>query len=193
MKIGVLALQGAFSEHIDKFKQIGVESIEVRNVKDLNGIDGLVIPGGESTTIGMQLKLSGMIEPIKQIIAEGVPVWGTCAGMILLSNHVDNQKQNSQDLIGGLGINVIRNYYGRQNESFVGKISVTCDNSSQEAIFIRAPFVESADDSVEVLATTAGKDGSPVAIRQDNILATAFHPELSENTYWHEQFVDMIK
>ncbi|MBP7018571.1 pyridoxal 5'-phosphate synthase glutaminase subunit PdxT [Candidatus Saccharibacteria bacterium] len=191
--IGVLALQGAFLEHIKMFNNVGVTTLEIRNLADLNGIDGLVIPGGESTTIGMQLKQAGMIQPIKQLIASGLPVWGTCAGMILLSDHVDNQKQDSQVLIGGLDINTVRNFYGRQNESFIGQIELLSDSTKQEAVFIRAPFIESCGGSVKVLAKLNTKNVSAVALRQENILVTAFHPELGNNNYWHQLFVGMIK
>ena len=191
--IGVLALQGAFLEHIKMFNNVGVTTLEIRNLAYLNGIDGLVIPGGESTTIGMQLKQAGMIQPIKQLIASGLPVWGTCAGMILLSDHVDNQKQDSQVLIGGLDINTVRNFYGRQNESFIGQIELLSDSTKQEAVFIRAPFIESCGGSVKVLAKLNTKNVSAVALRQENILVTAFHPELGNNNYWHQLFVGMIK
>ena len=191
--IGVLALQGAFLEHLNMFNIMGVTALEIRNMADLNRVDGLVIPGGESTTIGMQLKQAGMIQPIKQLIANGLPAWGTCAGMILLSNHVDNQKQDSQELIGGLDINTVRNYYGRQNESFIGQIEISSDRTKQEAVFIRAPFVESCSESVKVLAKLNTQNGSAVALKQENILATAFHPELGNNNYWHQLFVGMTK
>ncbi|MBP6042197.1 pyridoxal 5'-phosphate synthase glutaminase subunit PdxT [Candidatus Saccharibacteria bacterium] len=198
MTVGVLALQGAFKEHIDKFNSINYDkfnsinykTIEIRNLADLSKIDALVIPGGESTVIGMQLETAGMLEPIKKMISDGMPTWGTCAGLILLSDAVDNQSATSQKLLGGLPIKVVRNYYGRQNESFIGEISIVDSKEPQQQVFIRAPFIESFDEAVNVLANINYRElCSPVAVQYKNMLATTFHPELSNTDYWHKIFI----
>ena len=188
-KIGVLALQGAFAEHMNIFTNLGYSTIQVRTINDLKNVDSIVIPGGESTVIGMQLKMSGMIKPLKQMIKEGMPTWGTCAGLILLSDDVDKQKQNSQEIIGGLPIKTVRNYYGRQNESFQAEILLENGNA-QTAVFIRAPYIEHTDKQVQILATY---NGSAVAVQSGNLLGTCFHPELSDNNYWHKHFLKLLK
>lgn len=187
MTVGVLALQGAFSEHMTVFESIGVNSIEVKTLNDLSKVDRLVIPGGESTVIGMQIEAARLTDQIKSFIAAGKPVWGTCAGLIVLSDTVRDQKTNQQPLIGGLPISVVRNYYGRQNESFVDHITLS-NEKTESAVFIRAPYIEKISNNVDVLAK---HKKNPVAVRYKNLLGTTFHPELSKTKYWHELFVDL--
>ncbi len=193
MRAGVLALQGAFREHEERFAALGVEPREVRLPADLEGIDMLVMPGGESTTIGAQARELGLIEPIRELIASGLPVWGTCAGMILLACHVEGQHAH----LGMLDISVARNGYGRQAQSFEAKLQVPAFDCQPAAegrsntepfpgVFIRAPRITATGPSVEVLSRL---DGVPVAVRCGSILATSFHPELTADTRFHEYFL----
>lgn len=182
MRIAVLALQGAFIEHEKMLSKIGVESFEIRQLKDLEQhFDGLIIPGGESTVQGKLLRELGLLEPIRKKIGEGLPVYGTCAGLILLSKKI---KDSTEKHIATMDITAIRNAYGRQSGSFfteadfkgIGKIPMT---------FIRAPFIEKVSAGVEVLAEV---DGKIVAARQGNQLVTAFHPELLNDERVHRYF-----
>ena len=192
MKIGVLALQGAFAEHRKMLKKLGIESFEIRKKSDLsnavnnNDIDGLIIPGGESTVIGKLLYDLDLFDDIKKLILEGLPVFGTCAGLILLAKEIEN---DSRTYLGAMDIKVRRNAYGRQLGSFftesefkgVGVIPMT---------FIRAPYISSVGKNVEVLSEV---DGNVVAARENNILVTSYHPELNDNLKVHEFFVEMCK
>ena len=187
MEIGVLALQGAFREHIKKLRQIGIEAVEVRLPAQLSGLDGLIIPGGESTTMGKLAVAYGLLEPLRAF-RRSRPVWGTCAGLILLADQANGQKQGGQTLLGGLDIAVDRNYFGRQLDSFetdlfIPSLSTVANPGDPEgafrAIFIRAPAVIGTGSQVEVLASLS--DGTVVAVRQDHVLGTAFHPELSDD------------
>jgi pyridoxal 5'-phosphate synthase pdxT subunit len=175
--VGVLALQGGFEAHAKVLTRLGAGVREVRTPSDLRGIDALVIPGGESTTIGLGVEREGLGEPLVEFARSGKPVLGTCAGMIMLD----------REHLGVLDIGVRRNAFGRQLASF--ETELTFDGTSIDAVFIRAPWVEDVGDEVEVLAEV---DGHPVAVRQGNILAVAFHPELSEETVLHQWLVDRV-
>ena len=192
MKIGVLALQGAFAEHRKMLKKLGIESFEIRKKSDLsnavdnNDIDGLIIPGGESTVIGKLLYDLDLFDDIKKLILEGLPVFGTCAGLILLAKEIEN---DSRTYLGAMDIKVRRNAYGRQLGSFftesefkgVGVIPMT---------FIRAPYISSVGKNVEILSEV---DENVVAAKENNILVTSYHPELNDNLKVHEFFVEMCK
>ncbi len=194
MKIGVLALQGAFREHVQMLRSMNVDAVEVRLPEQLRALDGLIIPGGESTTIGKIATQYGLIEPIREMVAQGKPVWGTCAGMIVLAKDVGMK----QPLVGVMDVQVKRNAFGRQVDSFETNLEIPeinnggADDSSSRpfhAIFIRAPLMESVGDNVQVLAKL--EDGTIVAARQDNLLATSFHPELTSDTRFHKYFVNL--
>jgi len=176
--IGVLALQGGFEAHSKALARLGIAAEEVRTVEDLEGLDALIIPGGESTTIGLGIEREGLSQPLIDFIRSGKPVLGTCAGMITLD----------RDHLGVLDIGVRRNAFGRQLASFETDLEI--DGVPIDAVFIRAPWVEEIGDGVEVLAEV---DGHPVAVRQGNILAVAFHPELSEDLSLHEWLVDRVQ
>ncbi len=185
--IGVLALQGDVREHESMLQELGVSTRQVRKPEDLVGLDGLIIPGGESTTIGRLATLYGLMEPLRQAIAGGLPTYGTCAGLILLAEQLS---EGTQPLLGAMDVVVRRNAFGNQNDSFEADISVEGLRDPFHAVFIRAPWIESHGDSVEVLATW---DGHPVMVRQGHILATAFHPELTKDERIHHLFVTMTK
>ena len=177
MTVGVLALQGGFEAHAKALARLDVPAREVRTTEDLDGLDALIIPGGESTTIGMGIEREGMAEPLVEFARSGKPVLGTCAGMITLD----------RDHLGVLDIDVRRNAFGRQLASFETDLEI--DGAPIHAVFIRAPWVEEVGHGVEVLAEV---DGHPVAVRQGNILAVAFHPELSGDLSLHEWLVDRV-
>jgi len=193
-RFGVLALQGAFIEHVQMLRSLGVEATEVRLPGQLQGLDGLIIPGGESTTIGKLAVAYGLMEPMRQMAEQGLPVWGTCAGMILLARDVGH----NQPLIGVMDISVKRNAFGRQVDSFETDLQVPAlDAVSQveergrpfRAVFIRAPYIESVGRGVESIAHLS--EGPIVAARQGCLLATAFHPELSSDTRFHRFFLSL--
>jgi 5'-phosphate synthase pdxT subunit len=191
MKIGVLALQGAFIEHIHILRRLGVEAVEVRLPHELDGVDGLIIPGGESTTIGKLAVLYNMMEPLRTF-ADQKPVWGTCAGMIFMAKDIGMD----QPLLGVMDIEVERNAFGRQVDSFeVGltlpELSKDGDNRPFPAIFIRAPKLVAAHGNARVLASLA--DGTAVAAQEGHWLATSFHPELTGDSRLHQYFVEMVK
>jgi 5'-phosphate synthase pdxT subunit len=175
--IGVLALQGGFEAHAKALTELGATVREVRAPDDLEGLDGLVIPGGESTTITLGIEREGLGDPLTSFVRSGRPVLGTCAGMIMLD----------RDHLGLLDISVRRNAFGRQLASFEAELDF--DGVPLHAVFIRAPWVEDVGDEVEVLAEV---DGHPVAVRQGNILAVAFHPELTEERRLHQWLVDRV-
>jgi 5'-phosphate synthase pdxT subunit len=189
MKIGVLALQGDFAEHVRILEKIGVTAVEVRLPRDLADLDGFVIPGGESTTIGKLAVRFGLMEPIRRL-ASTRPVWGTCAGAIFLARD----SRHPQPMLGLMDISVKRNAFGRQAESFETDLEVpaiaTAENSRRvHAVFIRAPLIESVGADVTVLARLS--DGRIVAARQRNLLATAFHPELTGDDRFHRYFLSL--
>lgn len=188
MKIGVLALQGAFIEHEKILKQLGVDVVEVRLPQHLEGLDGLIIPGGESTTIGKLAVEYGLLEPLRDF-ASRKPTWGTCAGMILLAKDIGSDRQ---PLLGLMDICVNRNAFGRQVDSFETDLAIPVVGEAPfHAVFIRAPIVAEADAHVTVLATL--DDGRIVAVQQGHLLATAFHPELTGDSRLHRHFVHMIE
>jgi 5'-phosphate synthase pdxT subunit len=186
MKVGVLALQGDFREHIDATTQCDHEAIEVRRLAELASIDALILPGGESTTIVHLAKTFNLFEPIRKRIEQGLPVYGSCAGMILLADRIlDGAK--GQETFGGLDITVRRNAFGRQVDSFESELEFS--GKKMNAVFIRAPWVEQSGPGVEILSEAAGH---PVAVRQGNLLATSFHPELTSNLEIHRYFFEEI-
>ncbi len=188
MKVGVLAIQGAFIEHEQMLQRIGVEPVEVRLPAHLEGVDGLIIPGGESTTIGRVAQKWGLIEPIRDLARSGLPLWGTCAGMILMAKDVVDGVEG-QPLLGLMDVTVRRNAFGRQVDSFETDLEVPAlGNEPFPAVFIRAPLIERVGEGVEVLARL--EDGTVVAVRQGNLLATSFHPELTEDERFHRYFVN---
>jgi len=190
MKIGVLALQGDFAEHISMLKRIGVETAEVRLPEHLNLLDGLIIPGGESTTIGKLATAYDLMEPLKEF-GRHHAIWGTCAGAIFLSKDASRD----QPLLGLMDIKVQRNAFGRQLDSFETDLEIdelmkaTGTEHPYHAVFIRAPLIESVDGDAKVLA--ALEDGRIVAAQEGHLLATSFHPELTNDTRFHEYFVSL--
>ena len=189
MKVGVLALQGDVREHVSSLIACGVDPITVRRSSEIDQIDALVLPGGESTTIAQLSEVFGIYDQIKSRIADGMPVYGSCAGMILLANEILDAKVG-QKTFGGLNITVRRNAFGRQVDSFESDISFK-DGSSDlmRAVFIRAPWVEKVGEDVEVLATV---DTHPVAVRSKTLLATSFHPELTGDHRIHRYFIEEV-
>jgi 5'-phosphate synthase pdxT subunit len=191
MKIGVLALQGDFAEHIVMLKDLGVETIEVRLPKHLNGLDGLIIPGGESTTIGKLAVAYNLMEPLFQF-GQRQAIWGTCAGAIFLSKDVGRD----QPLLGLMDIKVERNAFGRQVDSFEADLDiselkqVTGTDEAFHAVFIRAPIIESVSGDAKILASLP--DGRIVAAQQGYFLATSFHPELTGDSRFHEYFLSLV-
>jgi 5'-phosphate synthase pdxT subunit len=188
MKTGVLASQGAFAEHIAVLKKLGVETIPVRLPRQLAGLDGLIIPGGESTTISKLIKDYDLVSGIKQLASEGKPIFGTCAGMILLAKEIPG---STVEPLGLMDISVRRNAFGRQNESFETDIDIpVLGDTPFHAVFIRAPLIENVNGTTEVLARL--EDGTAVAARQGQFLVSAFHPELTDDPRFHQYFLDMI-
>jgi 5'-phosphate synthase pdxT subunit len=185
MKIGILAVQGDFEAHATKLKGLGVETVEVRTVTDLRGCDGIILPGGESTTQLQFLQEEGLFEAIQKFSAEGHAVFGTCAGAILLAKEVKNPEQAS---LGLLDMTVLRNGYGRQLASDVFFGPTQLKPGPLEMVFIRGPIIECAGPDVRVLAEHAGK---PALVQKDNVLAATFHPELTDDTTVHEHFLQM--
>jgi len=175
MRVGVLALQGDFREHASMLESIGMEPILVRTPDDLEELDGLVIPGGESTTIGKLADRFDLVEPLRGVIGDGLPTLGTCAGMVLLAGSTTERQ--SQVQLGVLDVVVQRNAFGRQVESFEAEVAVDgLDGGPVHAVFIRAPWIEKVGDGVDVLAELSGH---PVMVREGNVFATSFHPELT--------------
>jgi len=188
-RIGVLALQGDFVEHIKILNRLGAETIPVRLPKDLARLDGLIIPGGESTTIGRLMKRWEFIPELKERIISGLPVYGTCAGMIVLAKDVI---ELNGDSLGVMDVKVRRNAFGRQVDSFEADLDIpVLGEPAYPAVFIRAPWIETVGPGVEVLAQLP--DGTPVAARQGNILVSAFHPELTSDTRFHAYFLKMVE
>jgi len=192
MKIGVLALQGAFIEHINILRRLGVEAVEVRLPEDLAGLDGLIIPGGESTTIGKLANTYGLTEPLRAFAA-AKPVWGTCAGMIFMARDLRrNGEGRDQPLLGVMDIEVERNAFGRQVDSFITPIDVDGLTGDEPfpAVFIRGPRLVEAHGDARVIARLP--DGTPVAAEEGHWLATSFHPELTGDTRLHEYFLKLV-
>jgi len=218
--VGVLALQGSYNEHISALRRIGVNGVEVRKPEQLQGLDSLIIPGGESTTMAKLANYHNLFPALREFVGAGKPVWGTCAGLIFLANKAVGQKLGGQELIGGLDCTVHRNFFGSQVRSFETELSVPVlaemegGSPTCRGVFIRAPAILEVGSDVEILADcpvpagtpsitiTSGKGGEEevyskdrviVAVRQGNILATAFHPELTSDSRWHRLFLDMDK
>ena len=189
--VGVLALQGDFREHMAMLGDLGVRACEIRTPEELDDIDALIVPGGESTTIGRLARLYGLIEPIRHAAESGMPMFGTCAGMIFLATTTVN---HDQPQVGVLDATVHRNAFGRQVDSFEVDLDVVGLDDPMHAVFIRAPWIEKVGAGVDVLAEVAGPDGltHPVLVRQGRILASSFHPELTGDTRLHRMLVDMI-
>jgi 5'-phosphate synthase pdxT subunit len=191
MKIGVLALQGDFREHLLAAKQSGHAALTVRRIDELAEVDALILPGGESTTIAQLARTFGLFEEIKKRIADGMPVYGSCAGMILLADRIVDGAVG-QETFGGIDMTVRRNAFGRQVDSFESDLNFA--GSEMRAVFIRAPWVEEVSNSVDVLAEVTSADGKrhPVAVRQESLLATSFHPELTGDLRVHRYFFDQV-
>lgn len=187
MRVGVLALQGDFREHIAAFTAIDIEAVPVKTESEINSVDALVLPGGESTTIAKLARIFGVFDLLKTKIKSGIPVYGSCAGLILLADKILDGAQG-QETFGGLNITARRNAFGRQVDSFEGEIDFA-GLGKLNGVFIRAPWVEEVGTDVQVLASS---HGHPVAVRQGNILATSFHPELTDNYAVHRYFVEEI-
>ena len=175
--IGVLALQGGYALHAKILRDLGADVREVRTARDLDGLDGLVMPGGESTTMTLGIEREGLAEPLRDLVRDGTPVLGTCAGLIMLD----------RDHLGLLDVKAERNAFGRQIHSFETELSI--DGDTVKAIFIRAPWIAEAGDEVEVLAEV---DGHPVAVRQGRLLAVSFHPELAGDDVLHRKFLEGV-
>lgn len=186
MKIGILAIQGSVAEHAESLARAGCEVVFVRKAKDLDVVSGLIIPGGESTTIGKLMAKNGLDKAIKEKVSSGMAVWGTCAGAILMARELDGQQ--TAETLGLMDIKVKRNAYGRQLDSFEGKLDF--DRGEIDAVFIRAPKIVSIGKQVEVLAEL---NGEIVAVREGNLLATTFHPEMTDDLTVHRYFMEMAR
>ncbi|WP_058045262.1 pyridoxal 5'-phosphate synthase glutaminase subunit PdxT [Streptomyces roseifaciens] len=188
--IGVLALQGDVREHLVALAASDALARPVRRPEELAEVDGLVIPGGESTTMSKLAVVFGMLEPLRERVRAGMPVYGTCAGMIMLADKLLDGRED-QETLGGIDMIVRRNAFGRQNESFEAAVDMAgIEGGPVEGVFIRAPWVESVGATAEIVAT---HDGHTVAVRQGNVLATSFHPELTGDHRVHAHFVDMVR
>ena len=195
-RVGVLALQGAFIEHISMLRQLGVDAVEVRLPEKLDSLDGLIIPGGESTTIGKLAVQYGLVEPIRAMARDGKPIWGTCAGMILLARDIGD---GGHPPIGLMDVTVQRNAFGRQVDSFEVDLDVPALDAVSEpgekgrafhSVFIRAPLIQAVGPGVKVLARRA--DGTIVAVQQGRLLATSFHPALTPDLRFHRYFLSLV-
>ncbi|SKB00401.1 5'-phosphate synthase pdxT subunit [Caloramator quimbayensis] len=188
MKIGVLSLHGGVIEHLNHIRNLGADAVEVKEENDLNELNGIILPGGESTTMGLLLRERGILNPLKQRILNGLPVWGTCAGMILLAKEIENDFRNHLQV---MNIKVRRNAYGSQLDSFVCSYRIEkVTNEEIPLIFIRAPYIVETGREVDVIFEI---DGKIVAARERNMLATSFHPELSSSLEFHRYFLNMCK
>ncbi|WP_349903051.1 pyridoxal 5'-phosphate synthase glutaminase subunit PdxT [Parafrigoribacterium humi] len=189
--VGVLALQGDYREHIAVLRSLGADVLPVRRAEDLEKVAGLVIPGGESSVMDKLSRLFGLAEPLKAAIASGLPVYGTCAGLIMLSNTVLDAIEGQQSL-GGLDIDVRRNAFGSQTSSFEVDLDIPAvGEEPMHAVFIRAPVVERVGSDVTVVAALS--DERVVAVEQDNLLGTSFHPEMTGDTRFHQYFLDRVE
>lgn len=187
MKIGVLALQGAVAEHVRMLGLAGAEGVIIKRTEQLDEIDGLIIPGGESTTIGKLMRTYGFIDAIREFSAEKKPVFGTCAGLILIAKEISGQPEAHLELMDMVAS---RNAFGRQRESFETDLDVKGMDKKVRAVFIRAPLIESVGDKVDVLSVY---NGQIVAARQEHLLAASFHPELTDDYGFHSYFLDMVR
>jgi 5'-phosphate synthase pdxT subunit len=189
VRIGVLAMQGAFAEHIGLLDKLGVQAFPVRLARDLTALDGLIIPGGESTTMLRLMNEYDLAAPLKGMALDGLPLMGTCAGMVMLAKHASATDRETLDL---MDIDVKRNAFGRQVDSFEADLDIPAiGEPPYHAVFIRAPFIERAGDGVEVLGRLP--DGAAVAARQGKLIALAFHPELTTDPRLHSLFLDVVR
>lgn len=184
-RVGVLALQGAFREHVNALQRLGAEAVEVRTPSELAGLDGIVLPGGESTSMGLLLDSSALREPVGAAIAAGTPVFGTCAGLILLARDLEDGVEG-QRTFQSLDVTARRNGYGRQVKSFEGAVALAGEGDPMTGVFIRAPRITRVGDGVDVIATLGDE---PVAVRSGSIMAATFHPELTDDDRLHEVFL----
>lgn len=185
MKVGVLSFQGGVIEHLNQIKALGHTGVEVKKEKDLDDIDAIILPGGESTTIGKLLKITGLIEPLREKIKNGLPTWGTCAGMILLANEVEGQEEKYLQL---MDIKVRRNAFGTQIDSFKAhKVIDEISKDEMKLVFIRAPYITEVKDNVRILCKI---DNKIVAAKQGNIVVTSFHPELTNDLKFLNYFLE---
>ena len=184
-RVGVLALQGAFREHVQSLQRLGAEAVEVRTPDELEGLDGIVLPGGESTTMDLLLGSSGLREPLGAAVTGGTPVFGTCAGLILLAREIEDGVEGQRTL-EALDVTALRNGYGRQVKSFEGAVTLRDSADPMTGVFIRAPRITRVGADVEVLATLGDE---PVAVRSGSIMAATFHPELTDDDRLHEVFL----
>lgn len=191
VRIGVLALQGDTREHLAALRESGVSAMPVRRRDELDAVDALVIPGGESTTMSHLLRELDLLEPLRKRLADGLPAYGACAGMILLASEILDAGAGGREAVplGGIDMTVRRNAFGRQVDSFEGDVEFTGFDKPVHAVFIRAPWVERVGEGVQVLARAAGH---AVAVRQGGVLATAFHPEMTGDRRIHRLFVDIV-
>lgn len=187
MKIGVLALQGAIAEHLRMIEKAGGEGVAIKKTEQLDEIDGIIIPGGESTTIGKLMRTYGFIEKLRAFSEKKKPIFGTCAGLIIIAREIAGQDEAH---LGLMDIKVVRNAFGRQRESFEADLQINGIDGDFRAVFIRAPIIEKVGESVEVLATYRDQI---VAARQGHLLAASFHPELTEDSRLHGYFLNMVK
>ena len=190
----MLALQGDVREHVAALTALGADAVLLRRPEELPGVDGLVLPGGESTTIAKLAVRGGLMEPLRDAVRSGLPAYGSCAGMILLADRILDAPPD-QVTVGGLDVTVRRNAFGRQVDSFESDVDLGLDGGPLRAVFIRAPWVEEAGKGVEVLGRVVGgaADGRIVAVRQGNLVATSFHPELTGDRRVHALFVDIVR
>ena len=187
MLIGVLAIQGDFIEHINILQTLGVECREIRLPEQLSDVDGLIIPGGESTTLSRLLTRYDLRQPIKKLATDGKPLWGTCAGMIMMASEIT---ENDPVPLEIMDIGVQRNAFGRQIDSFEQELEITgFDETPYHAIFIRAPVIKRVGSGVSIMASL--QDGRPVAVQQANLMATSFHPELTKDSRFHTHFLNL--
>ena len=192
--IGVLAVQGDVREHLRMLEEAGASAVPVRRPLELHGLDGVVIPGGESTTMHKLTVVFDLLEPLRDQVRAGLPAFGTCAGMIMLADRVESGAPG-QETIGGIDVTVRRNAFGRQVDSFEADVNFAAFDSRVRAVFIRAPWVEKVGDRVEVLARVASGPAADriVAVRQGRLLATSFHPEIAGDDRVHRYFVDLVQ
>jgi 5'-phosphate synthase pdxT subunit len=192
--VGVFALQGDVREHLAALADLGTEAIAVRRPDELARCDAVVLPGGESTTMAKLARIFGLLEPLRVRVADGMPAFGTCAGMILLADRLLDATEG-QETVGGLDVTVRRNAFGRQVDSFEGPVEMAGLDGPVHGVFIRAPWVEEAGPGVEVLARVGegAADGRIVAVRQGRLMATSFHPEVGSDRRVHAMFVDLVR
>jgi len=192
-RIGILAFQGDFREHARAVERLGAESRLVRLPRDLEGVDALILPGGESTVMGKLMMAYDVVEPLRKLLAQGMPAWGTCAGMILLSRETDNALAG-QPLLASINMRTRRNAFGAQRESFETMLTIPAIGPEPyHMVFIRGPVVEEVGEGVEVLARIDAPEPNIVAVRQNRLLATAFHPEVTGDLRFHEYFLGMVR